>query len=95
MIGIQFGVYEFMKRVMIQRHIANEETKQSIKMELQQQQQFSTSFDDDADTTALEVAMMDVAASQNHPNPVPHISKHRLLMNGKSKGTVKSKKNNH
>ena len=65
MIAIQFTVYEFMKRVMIQRRIVTEETK-SIKRLKQ------LSYDEE---TVLEEAMMGVAASQAHPNPVPRFSK--------------------
>ena len=65
MIAIQFTVYEFMKRVMIQRHIVNEEAK-SIKRLKQ------SAYDAD---TILEEAMMGVAASQAHPNPVPRFSR--------------------
>jgi Mitochondrial carrier protein len=65
MIAIQFTVYEFMKRVMIQRRIVKEEA-QSLKRRKQ------PSYDDE---TVLEEAMMGVAASQAHPNPVPRFSK--------------------
>jgi hypothetical protein len=65
MIAIQFTVYEFMKRVMIQRRIVNEEA-QSMKRRKQ------PAYDDDS---VLEEAMMGVAASQAHPNPVPRFSK--------------------
>jgi hypothetical protein len=65
MIAIQFTVYEFMKRVMIQRRIVNEEAH-SMKRRKQ------PAYDDE---TVLEEAMMGVAASQAHPNPVPRFSK--------------------
>jgi hypothetical protein len=65
MIAIQFTVYEFMKRVMIQRRIVKEEG-QSMKQRKQ------PTYDDE---TVLEEAMMGVAASQAHPNPVPRFSK--------------------
>jgi Mitochondrial carrier protein len=78
MIGIQFGVYEFMKRVMIQRQIVNNEAK-SIREATQRipnievnSNQATGAFDKEA---VLEEAMMGVAASQMHPNPVPRFSK--------------------
>lgn len=65
MIAIQFTVYEFMKRVMIQRHIVNEEAKSIRRLK-------QSTYDGE---TILEEAMMGVAASQTHPNPVPRFSK--------------------
>jgi hypothetical protein len=65
MIAIQFTVYEFMKRVMIQRRIVKEEAK-SVKLRKQ------PAYDEE---TVLEEAIMGVAASQAHPNPVPRFSK--------------------
>ena len=62
MIAIQFTVYEYMKRVMIQRRIE----AMSIKMRMQ------PAYDGE---TVLQEAMMGVAASQAHPNPVPRFSK--------------------
>ena len=87
MIGIQFGVYEFMKRVMLQRRINAEEA--SLKQKKQHQlivptpQQQQPKYDE----TILEEAMMGVAASQAHPNPVPRIKKLSFL-----NGNVNSKK---
>ncbi len=65
MIAIQFTVYEFMKRVMIQRRIVNEEAKSVSMLK-------HPTYDEG---TVLEEAMMGVAASQAHPNPVPRFSK--------------------
>jgi hypothetical protein len=57
MIGIQFGVYEFMKKVMLERRsgeMAN-----------------SSSPDTFGRNEALEEAIMEVAASPEHPFPAP------------------------
>jgi Mitochondrial carrier protein len=72
MIGIQFGVNEFMRRVMLQRRISEkkEKTKKSGLRPLQLQFQLPKYGDSN-----LEEAMMEVAASQAHPYPVPRLPK--------------------
>ena len=56
MIGIQFGVYEFMKKVMVARRYEWEQRDQ-IKVGLE-------------DTTKLKEVMMEVAADDDQPFPV-------------------------
>ena len=62
MIGIQFGVYEFMRRTLLDRHILSEASKQ-------QQLDRGTSYGSDA---VFEEALMEVAASSDDPSPAPH-----------------------
>ena len=79
MIGIQFGVYEFMKNAMVGRPApslvtAKKEEKQSAPT-------------DDAEYGSLEVmqeAAMEVAASPEHPYPAPHFIKrfHKQVKKG-------------
>lgn len=81
MIGIQFGVYEFMKRVMLQRRVAE---NHPVKLMPHQYESLSI----------LEEAMMEVAASPEHPYPAPHFST-RSAPNedGKGEGGSENKKN--
>jgi Mitochondrial carrier protein len=80
MIGIQFGVYEFMKRLMLARHVtvigaSSPATKPPSKDPtappplLYEHQATVTSS-----STSLEEAMMEVAASPEHPFPAPQFS---------------------
>ena len=62
MIGIQFGVYEFAKRVMVERRAGEaEEEREGIDRYGPQQ--------------VLEEAAMEVAASPEQPEPAPHFLK--------------------
>lgn len=70
MIGIQFGVYEFMKRVMLQRRVA-----EIHRMRL---------MPDYGSAAVLQEAMMEVAASPEHPYPAPQFTKRVLDENGDS-----------
>jgi Mitochondrial carrier protein len=80
MIGIQFGVYEFMKRLMLARHVTviatpSPATKPPSKDTtappplLHEHHATVTSS-----STSLEEAMMEVAASPEHPFPAPQFS---------------------
>ncbi len=59
MIGIQFGVYEAMRKVMLQREIDEKMRKRNIQLEV-----YGTA-------EALEEAAMEVAASVEQPFPAP------------------------
>ena len=59
MIGIQFGVYEAMKRVMLHREVKRQSAKKRLEDIASAEQ-------------ALEFSM-EVAASQDQPYPAPHI----------------------
>jgi Mitochondrial carrier protein len=72
MIGIQFGVNEFMRRVMLQRRII--EKKESAKKNGLRQLQLQFQLPKYGDSN-LQEAMMEVAASQAHPYPVPRLPK--------------------
>lgn len=61
MIGIQFGVYEAMKKVMLSRNLSPENEKKSIML-----------VDRYGPEQALEEAAMEVAASSAQPLPAPH-----------------------
>lgn len=72
MIGIQFGVNEFMRRVMLQRRISEKkETKNKNGLRPLRLQFQLPKYGD----SNLEEAMMEVAASLAHPYPVPRLSK--------------------
>jgi Mitochondrial carrier protein len=73
MIGIQFGVYEFMKRVMLKRRVA-ENSLNSMKL-----------VPEYGSAAVLEEAMMEVAASPEHPYPAPQFSKRIFNGNGNGK----------
>ncbi len=62
MIGIQFGVYEFMKKVMVSRRSGMIQMEESHKM---------------------EEVMMEVAADDDQPFPVPHIVDDSTKLNTK------------
>ena len=74
MIGIQFGVYEAMKRVMLHRDVK--------RLTAQGQQQQDNDEEEDEAEQALEVSM-EVAASLQQPYPVPHFV-HRIAKTKKS-----------
>lgn len=61
MIGIQFGVYEAMKKVMLQRQVEQQQKKGEVSIY--------------GPAEALEEAAMEVAASSKVPEPAPHFSK--------------------
>ena len=67
MIGIQFGVYEAMKKVMISKIGAPQLQKGNGKLEVQ--------LDRYGPVEALEEAAMEVAASPDNPYPAPHFLK--------------------
>jgi solute carrier family 25 S-adenosylmethionine transporter 26 len=71
MIGIQFGVYEFMKKAMLQRQVdidAINAKKSEIFLE------------EPTPTSSLEEAMMETAASPEHPYPAPQFLKHIIKL---------------
>jgi Mitochondrial carrier protein len=72
MIGIQFGVYEFIKRMMLQRKI--EAARLQLLNDYSHINTHSTSTDDES---TREAVLMEVAASIAHPYPVPHMSHHQ------------------
>lgn len=61
MIGIQFGVYEAMKQVMLKRNLSSSEEKKT-----------SLLFDSYGPEQALKEAAMEVSASTSQPLPAPH-----------------------
>jgi hypothetical protein len=69
MIGIQFGVYEAMKKVMVQRKLSKERTGLLIEHYGAEQ--------------AIEEAAMEVAASPEHPYPAPRFLE-RIVMKKQS-----------
>lgn len=64
MIGIQFGVYEFMKKVMLNRESLNGSTKGKRKL--------NPVGDSYGREQAFEEAFMEVAADDDQPFPAPH-----------------------
>jgi hypothetical protein len=65
MIGIQFGVYESMKKIMAQRNISKERAETVV-------ERYGTE-------QALEEALMEIAASPEHPYPAPRFLE-RIVM---------------
>ena len=73
MIGIQFGVYEFMKKTMLSRQIdcANNSSKSSHASKKRKWFRLSNE-----DRHTMEEVMMEVAADDDQPFPVPHFDDH-------------------
>jgi solute carrier family 25 S-adenosylmethionine transporter 26 len=67
MIGIQFGVYEFMRKAMLQR---------KVDFDAIQAQKSELFLEEPTPTSSLEEAMMETAASPEHPYPAPQFLKH-------------------
>jgi hypothetical protein len=75
MIGIQFGVYEFMKRaILTEREKQNGKILQAAK----RKKKLEVAFDEYDDEAALLEVEMEVAASPNQPFPAPHFLKRSL-----------------
>ena len=66
MIGIQFGVYEAMKKFMLKRNAENARMKMKKK---------ALEEDDFGSRRIFAEAAMEVAASPEHPYPAPHFLK--------------------
>lgn len=69
MIGIQFGVYEFMKKFMLNRDKPKVELKRAKIKKKEDEVQLEDSY---GRKQYLEEALMEVAASPEHPYPAPH-----------------------
>lgn len=67
MIGIQFGVYEFMKKVMVNRDSSNSSSK--LKGKKKKEALLRDSYGREQ---AFEEAFMEVAADDDQPFPAPH-----------------------
>jgi len=96
MIGIQFTVYEFMKRLMQKRALEAKAEQQAaqhqeaLKLLMRGKKDKEDAFEDPyGSLQILQEASMEVAASPEHPYPAPHFLK---IMRKKSKDG-KSKKN--
>jgi hypothetical protein len=74
MIGIQFGVYEAMKQVMLRRNLSPEAERRSENL-----------IDRYSPEQALKEAAMEVAASSDQPMPAPQFLE-KIKINGKPKG---------
>jgi hypothetical protein len=73
MIGIQFGIYEFMRRSLVDRKVADDLQHQRNKG-----RQFKRSEDAEdggvyGSESVFEETFMEVAASADDPCPAPHI----------------------
>lgn len=80
MIGIQFGVYEAMKKVMVQRKVS-EKTQQQQQQVVDEQrlERYSTE-------ETLEEVVMEVAASSGKPFPAPRFLKNFVENQKKKNG---------
>ena len=79
MVGIQFTVYEFMKKVMQKRALAESQRLQQQQPALvvkkashKKEIKAESSFDPYSSTEILQETCMEVAASQGYPYPAPH-----------------------
>jgi solute carrier family 25 S-adenosylmethionine transporter 26 len=79
MIGIQFGVYEFMKKVMVSRTAAK-----AVRMEAVKEKELVEEYGPEQ---VMEEAAMEVAASPEQPFPAPHFLK-RILKQKKKKAAT-------
>lgn len=80
MIGIQFGVYEFMKKVLVTRGVEGTQLSQLGRdSDAENEEQYGR-------TQALEEALMEVAADDEQPFPAPHF-KRRYSLNGRIEGS--------
>lgn len=76
MIGIQFGVYEAMKNIMLQRSL-DIEASASPQMKTKKKNKKSKLLIERYGTEeAIEEAAMETAASQGTPFPAPHFLKY-------------------
>jgi Mitochondrial carrier protein len=93
MIGIQFTVYEFMKKVMQKRALAAaQEQRQQQQPALAMKKQHTkkqgkngSTFDPYSSSEILQESCMEVAASQGHPYPAPHFLRKQKEKNGAEK----------
>jgi hypothetical protein len=85
MIGIQFGVYEFAKKVMQRRSVIESQPNRPIMFRRLEEEK---DFDPYSSLEILEEAAMEVAASPEHPYPAPHFTK-RLRFKKTEKGWKK------
>ena len=95
MIGIQFGVYEFMKKVMMYRTI--EEPHRPPHVDGKSRDVKDIVEDPYGPLQSLEEAAMEVAASPEHPYPAPHfLQKITGIKNSNNNNTTttKNKKKN-
>jgi Mitochondrial carrier protein len=89
MIGIQFTVYEAMKRVMQKRQVAEQRMQQqkpalaAKKQQTGKKKSTKGDFDPYTSMEVLQESCMEVAASPEHPYPAPHFS--RILEKKKEK----------
>jgi hypothetical protein len=74
MIGIQFGVYEAMKQLMLHRNLSPEAERKTKNL-----------VDRYSAEQALKEAAMEVAASSDQPMPAPHFLE-KIKINGKREG---------
>ena len=80
MIGIQFTVYEFMKRVMQKRALERKQAADALQRQIpplkppfmREKKEKEEEFDPYSSLEILQEASMEVAASPEHPYPAPH-----------------------
>jgi hypothetical protein len=91
MIGLQFGVYEFMKKVMQKRALSEQmrPSKPGIYLFKKKHAEEEKIFDPYSSMEILEEAAMEVAASPEHPYPAPYILK-RLQLKKKGRSNKKN-----
>ncbi|MGK3734796.1 MAG: hypothetical protein ACI8RD_011999 [Bacillariaceae sp.] len=75
MIGIQFGVYEAMKRVMLQRSLAAQPPSPQIRMKTKKTKDSEILIDRYGTEEVIEEAAMETSASASTPFAAPHFLK--------------------
>lgn len=93
MIGIQFGVYEAMKKVMLRRQVAPVMTPKK-KWDKKKLAAAAASADEPTKEEVFEGVAMEVGASHGNPIPVPHMHDHEHFdeLASPKKGRTKKQK---
>ena len=87
MIGIQFGVYEAMKKVMLSRRIEADRAALS-----KRKRRMLEEADKQTDEEKFEEVAMEVGASHGNPMPVPHMHDHEHFAEQQKKFKKKAQK---
>lgn len=92
MIGIQFTVYEAMKRTMQKRQLAQQQMLAAKKKAAAKAKNTEGEFDPYSRLEQLQESCMEVAASPEHPYPAPHFSRVEEKKSKKQWGWIRMEK---
>ena len=90
MIGIQFGVYEFMKRVMQERSVAAAAAARTAIGSSSSRDVNSPSTFEETPDSSFQETMLEVAADTTQPFPAPHFHLYKTTDNNKKNKKSKS-----